>query len=162
MDGNSGPGKGPEGGTVKKFAWIGLVVLAVVFTVGMAFEDAPKIPSAVKGLLNGVLAGVMAAVLGWVKNRNAQTGDMEKLDIKYIVPTVAIGAIVGLVSTWMGKSPAGLVEALETSPIYAGIVVVAEMAWKAVWRNSVPMVKDALAAVKTGAGNPTPPAPPTQ
>lgn len=147
---------------MKKFGWIGLMVVVSALMLGMAFEDAPKIPSAVKGLLNGVLAGVMAAVLGWVKNRNAQTGDMEKLDIKYIVPTVAIGALVGLASTWMGKSPAGLVEALETSPIYAGIVVVAEMAWKAVWRNSVPMVKDALTAIKTGAGNPTLPAPPKQ
>lgn len=145
---------------MKKVAWFGLVVMVAVFAIGMTFEDAPKVPSAVKGLLNGVLAGVMAAVLGWVKNRNAQSGDMEKLEIKYIVPTVVIGALVGLASSWMGKTPAGLVESLETSPIYAGIVIVTEMAWKAIWRNSVPMVRDALSAVKTGAANPTPQDPP--
>lgn len=153
---------------MKKFGWFAVLFLAgatVVFAAQAGAAPASptaSLPAPLKGILNGLLAGVIAAGLGWVKNRNAATGDMEKFDIKYMVPTVVIGAIVGLIAGWMGKTPQSLLESLETSPIYAGIVVVGEMIWKAIWRHSVPMVREALSAVKTGGGNPpTPPSDPS-
>lgn len=153
---------------MKKFGWFTVIFLAAA-TAAFAAQAAAapasptaSLPTPIKGILNGLLAGVIAAGLGWVKNRNAATGDMEKFDIKYMVPTVVIGAIVGLVAGWMGKSPASLLDSLETSPIYAGIVVVGEMIWKAIWRHSVPMVREALQAVKAGGQNPpTPPSNPS-
>lgn len=152
-----------------KYVWsAAFVVLAAGIAFAMQDGGAAaggataSLPVPVKGILNGVLAGAIAAGLGWVKNRNAATGDMEKFDIKYLVPTVVIGAIVGLIAAWMGKTPQNLVESLETSPIYAGVVVVAEMIWKAIWRNSVPMVREAIGAIKAGKENPpTPPSNPS-
>lgn len=153
---------------MKKLGWFAVLFLtgtAVAFAAqaaGAPSSPTAALPTPIKGILNGILAGVIAAGLGWVKNRNAATGDMEKFDIKYMIPTVAIGAIVGLIAGWMGKSPQTLLESLETSPIYAGIVVVGEMLWKAIWRNSVPMVREALQAVKAGGQNPpTPPSNPS-
>jgi hypothetical protein len=153
---------------MKKLGWFSVLFLmgaTVAFAAqaaGAPASPTASLPAPVKGILNGLLAGVIAAGLGWIKNRNAANGDMEKFEIKYMIPTLVIGAIVGLISGWMGKTPQNLLESMETSPIYAGIVVVGEMIWKAIWRNSVPMVREALQAVKTGGGNPpTPPSNPS-
>ena len=115
-----------------------------------------------KGILNGAIAGVMAALLGWIKNRNTQTGEMQRFEIKYLVPTALVGVIVGIVSALLKMTPADLVTTLETSPVFAAVVLAAEAGLKAVWRNTVPMVRDMIGDVKAGAGNPTPPAPPQQ
>jgi hypothetical protein len=114
-----------------------------------------------KGILNGAIAGVMAAVLGWVKNRNTKTGEMERFEIKFLVPTALVGVLVGVGAALMKKTPADLLTALETSPIFGALVFAVEAGLKAIWRNTVPMVRDMISDVKAGAGNPTPPAPPT-
>lgn len=113
-----------------------------------------------KGVLNGAIAGVMAALLGWIKNRNTQTGEMQRFEIKFLVPTALVGVVVGIVAALLKMTPADLVTSIETSPVFTAVVFAAEAGLKAVWRNTVPMVRDMIGDVKAGAGNPTPPAPP--
>lgn len=115
-----------------------------------------------KGVLNGLLAGVIAAVTGWLKNKDTKTGEHEEFDIKYVVPTAMVGAIVGVVAALLKKSPTDLITMVENSPIFAAITLGAEYLIKIVWRHGVVHLKDVLGDIKTGAGNPTPPAPPTQ
>lgn len=115
-----------------------------------------------KGLLNGLLAGVIASVAGWLKNKDARTGAHESFDIKFVIPTAMIGAAVGVIASLMKKSPGDFVTSIENSPLYAAITLGVEYVMKIVWRHSVFHLKDVLGDIKTGAGNPTPPAPPTQ
>lgn len=115
-----------------------------------------------KGIMNGAIAGVMAAILGWIKNRNTQTGEMQRFEIKYLVPTAIIGVLVGIASALLKMTPADLLTTLETSPIFAAIVFAVEAGLKAIWRNTVPLARDMIADVKTGVGNPTTPPPPQQ
>lgn len=115
-----------------------------------------------KGILNGLVAGALAAVTGWLKNKDTKTGEQQKFDIKYMVPTAMVGAIVGVVAALMKKAPTDLITMLENSPIFVAITLGAEYLIKIVWRHGAVHFKDVIADIKTGAGNPTPPAPPTQ
>ena len=133
-----------------------LMVLAGATAAFAAGTDAAAAAPLWKGILNGAIAGVAAAAVGWLKNRNAATGEMEKPDIKYIVPTVVIGAIMGVLAGWQNKDLGSFTGWVETTPF----VVIAEMIWKVIFRNTTPMVREALAAIKGGAANPTSPAAP--
>lgn len=115
-----------------------------------------------KGILNGCLAGAMAAVAGWLKNRNTSTGEQQRFEIKYMVPTVIVGALVGIVAALMKKTPASFEASLEASPIFAAITLGADYLLKIVWRNGVLHLRDMLADFKSGTGNPPPAPPPAQ
>lgn len=114
-----------------------------------------------KGVLNGFVAGAVAVFYGYAKNRDAKTGEMESFDIKYAVPTIAVGGLIGVISVLLKMSPQDLATSLATSPIYGAIVFAAEAILKAVFRHSVPWIRDAIGALKGAPANPTPPAPPT-
>jgi len=149
---------------MKKFAFATMAVLLMAGVALAAQAAAPAsggTPDWIKGALTGVIGGVMAGFLGWMKNRNTQTGEMEKFEFKYLFPTIIVGALVGLIASFMKKQPVDLLNSLESSPVYAGIVFAAEALWKAIWRNSVVTFRDALGNVKSGTGNP-PPTPPPQ
>lgn len=152
---------------MKRMILAGIMVL-MAGGVALALQDGEaaaaaategKIPDGLKGILTGILGGAIAVFIGWGKNRNAASGEMEKFDVKYAWPTLIIGAIVGLISYWMGMAPKDFITSMEASPLFAGAVFALEAVWKAIWRNSVPLVRDAIGAIKAG-GNPTPPAPP--
>jgi hypothetical protein len=128
---------------------------AGIACVAQAAAPTAAEPKVWHGILGAVLGGVLAVLVGYAKNRDPKTGEMQKFEIRYAWPTLLIGAIVGLVSHWLKKTPQDLVSSLEASPIYAAVVFLAEAAWKAVWRNSVPLIREALAAIKSGGGNPT-------
>lgn len=167
-----------EGGSMKTFGWIGLVLIMALGT-GMAFQDeaAPadpaataagetggdegksKIPGGLRGILTGMLGGLMAVFIGWGKNKNSGTGEMEKFDIKYAWPTLIIGAVVGLIAHFMDLTPSGMIEAFETSPIFAGAVFALEAVWKMIFRHTAPLIRESVDAIK-GAGKNPPSAPP--
>lgn len=153
---------------MKRMILAGIMVL-MAGGIALALQDADaavaaagesKVPDGIKGILTGILGGAIAVFIGWGKNRNASSGDMEKFDVKYAWPTLIIGAIVGLISHWMDMAPKDFITSMEASPLFAGAVFALEAVWKAIWRNSVPLVRDAIGAIKAGGGNPTPPAPP--
>jgi hypothetical protein len=150
---------------VKKHSWLFMPVVFVFAMAGIAVaqDAAPAaaggMPDWVKGILTGVLGGVMAGFLGWMKNRDTATGSMEKFEFKHLWPTLLVGALVGIAAHLMKMSPESLTNALESSPVYAGVVFAAEALWKAIWRNSVVTFRDALGNVKKGAGDPPTPPP---
>lgn len=111
------------------------------------------------GILSGVIGAVGAVLVGWLKNRDMKTGELEKLDIKYAWPTFLIGALVGVVAGLTKKAPSDLVGSLEASPIYAGVVFAVEAGWKAIFRNTAPLIKETMGFIKDGGKdqNPTPP-----
>ena len=115
-----------------------------------------------KGVLNGFVAGAVAVFYGYAKNRDPKTGEMEDFDIKYAVPTIATGGLIGVIAVLLKMTPQDLSTSLATSPIYGAIVFAAEAVLKAVFRHSVPWIRDAINAIKGAPANPTPPAPPTQ
>lgn len=115
-----------------------------------------------KGVLNGFVAGAVAVFYGYAKNRDPKTGEMEGFDIKYAVPTIATGGLIGVISVLLKMSPQDLATSLATSPIYGAVVFAAEAILKAVFRHSVPWIRDAINTLKGAPANPTPPAPPTQ
>lgn len=150
---------------MKKFAFATMFIMVMA---GAAFAMQAAQPAAtggmpdwVKGLLSGVLGGVMAGFLGWMKNRDTATGKMEQFEFKHLWPTLLVGALVGIIASFMKKQPADLVQSLESSPVFAGIVFAAEALWKAIWRNSVVTFRDALGNVKASAQNPPATPPPT-
>lgn len=130
--------------------------------VALPFANFKTDGSLLKGILNGALAGVLAALMGWVKNRNSQTGELERFQIKYLIPTALAGVLTGAIGAWLKMSPADLITALSASPFYTLVVYGVESVIKAIYRNTVPFARDLLNDIKTGGGNPTPPAPPTQ
>jgi hypothetical protein len=145
-------------------AWFGLSAVAFAAQVAAPSVAPAELASGSiwKGILSGLLAGVIAAVTGWLKNKDARTGDHEEFDIKFVVPTAMVGAVVGVVAALLKKSPTDFISMIENSPLFAAITLGAEYVIKIVWRHGVFHLKDVLGDIKTGAGNPTPPAPPTQ
>lgn len=127
---------------------------AAAATVG---DTSGNVPSVVKGILNGLLAGVVAAGMGWLKNRDAKTGSQEGFEVKHAVPTLIVGAVVGAWAGWQNKDLSTFTAWVQTTPF----VIVAEMIWKIIWRQSTPVVREALATIKSGASNPPTPPPPT-
>lgn len=171
-----GPGKGSKGDAMKRLDTrsVALVAIFVLAFAGVALAQAAGSAASAapaaglndgslwKGILNGLLAGAMAAVAGWMKNRNTATGEQQRFDIKYMIPTVIVGAIVGAVAAWTKKAPSDFVTSLEASPLFAAVTVGAEYLFKIVWRHGVLHLRDMLADLKAGTQNPTPPAPPTR
>jgi hypothetical protein len=155
---------------MKIFAWMALVALAFLFAADIAAAQAAPAPAAAaapstgesmwKGLLQGAIWGVMAAFAGWMKNRDTKSGQMEKLEFRYVFQTAIVGVLVGVVAGFLKKSPTDLIDAASTSPLGAAVVFAVEAGLKAIWRNSVPVVRDMLGDLKNA--NPTPPAPPPQ
>jgi hypothetical protein len=161
---------------VKKFAFLMMASFLLV-APALALQDttAPaetpaaetpkdsegKIPGGIKGILTGILGGAIAVFVGWGKNKNVASGEMEKFDIKHAWPTLIIGAIVGLIAHFMDLTPSGLIEAFETSPIFAGAVFALEAVWKMVFRHTAPLIRESVDAIKGAGKNPPSPPPPT-
>lgn len=159
----------------KLLAITGLVLVGFLLLAGPAFalaqQPAPAAAGAAagvnlpmggniwKGILNGAVAGAVAVFYGFAKNRDAKTGVMESFDIKYAFPTIIVGALVGVVAALLKMTPDDLATSLSTSPVYGAIVFAVEALLKAVFRHSVPWVRDALDAIKGNKANPTLPAP---
>lgn len=101
-----------------------------------------------KGILNGFVAGAVAVFYGYAKNRDPKTGDMEGFDIKYAFPTLVVGGLVGIAATLLKLTPQDLATSLATSPIYGAVVFAAEALLKAVFRHSVPWIRDAIGLLK--------------
>ncbi len=118
------------------------------------------------GILNGFLSGLVAVFYGYAKNRDPKTGEMESFDIAYAWPTIVVGGLMGVVAHFLKMTPQDLGTALTTSPIYGAVTYAAEAVLKAVFRHSVPWIRDAAALFKAApAVNPTASAevkPPTQ
>jgi energy-converting hydrogenase Eha subunit B len=149
----------------------GLALVVVFSLVSIAIFAADAVAGTVvavvaqewwKGLLGGIAGGVMAAVLGWFKNKDAQTGSQEAFGTQYMWQTMLVGALVGVASYFMKMSPTDVISWLEASPFYAGITVVVEMVLKAIFRHSAPLLRDILKIILGGSlPNPTvPPATP--
>lgn len=132
-----------------------------VVTMGELFTGL-KDGSIWKGVLSGCVAGVAAALMGWFKNRSTATGEQERFQVKYMIPTVLVGALVGIVAAVMKKAPADFVSSIEGAAIFGPITMAVESALKAIWRHGTLHLKDMLGDIKAGAGNPTPPAPPKE
>lgn len=139
------------------FLWTALFVisfssLAFAFDGTQASSDMPPM---LKGILTGVIGGVIAGFLGWSKNRDTKTGEMQKFEFQYLWPTLLVGALVGAASYWLKKEPKDIVASLEASPIYAGIIFGAEALLKTIWRNSAVTLRGILSDVKSGGNPPT-------
>lgn len=155
-------------------AAIAAMMILVLAGSALAFQaaGAPAQPAAatpslpplgggiLNGLLSGLIAGVMAVVYGYAKNRNAVSGQMEPFDIKYAWPTMLTGGLLGVIAALLKMSPQDFVTSVTASPLSGAIVFAAEAVLKAIFRHSVPWIRDALDAIKGAPANPTPPAPP--
>ncbi len=126
-----------------------------------AKEEGSTLPGGIKGILTGILGGAIAVFIGWGKNKNTSTGEMEKFDIKYAWPTLIIGGIVGLIAHWMGMAPADFITSIEASPIFAGAVFALEAIWKMIFRHTAPLIRESVDAIKGAGKNPPTPPPPT-
>jgi hypothetical protein len=108
------------------------------------------------GILNGFLSGLVAIFYGYAKNRDPKTGEMESFDIAYAWPTLIVGGLMGVIAHFLKMTPQDLGSALTTSPIYGAVTFAAEAVLKAVFRHSVPWIRDAAALFKAApAVNPT-------
>lgn len=159
----------------KMLAITGLVLVGFLLLAGPAFalaqQPAPAAGAAApainlpmggslwKGILNGAVAGAVAVFYGFAKNRDPKTGEMEGFDIKYAFPTLIVGALVGVVAALLKMTPEDLATSLATSPVYGAIVFAAEALLKALFRHSVPWIRDAINAIKGAPANPTVPPP---
>lgn len=136
----------------------GAIAMAADAVTGGGTTAAAPVQEWWKGLLGGIGGGILAAMLGWWKNKDAQTGAHEAFDTKYLWPTMLVGALVGIAAWLLKMSSTDVLSWLESSPFYAGITVIAEMVLKAIFRHTMPLLKDILAILKGGmTPNPTVP-----
>lgn len=119
-----------------------------------AGDDGEKSGNLLMALLTAVLGGAMAAFTGWAKNKNADTGEMEKFQSKYFVATLIVGALVGVAGHFMGLTPDGVVGALEASPIYGMVTFAVEALMKVIWRHGAPQLGSLLGTIKAGGSDP--------
>lgn len=139
---------------MKKFGWFALLFLVCAGTALAAQAVvAPAATEGTAGLLKGIgagmLTGIVAAGLGFAKD----TAPDKKWDFKTAGSTVLIGAIVGAFAGWQKKDLTTAADWFNSG----SVVVLAELVWKAVWRNAgAPALGHLVGYVKTGAGTPPP------
>ena len=139
--------------------------LACVFTVSMeamllaqgAAPAATAAPATHPGtaILMAALNGAVIGVLGWLSQRKAADGSHEAFDPVQLTTTVVVGAGVGAVAAWRGKSFSDVETWIQNS----GYVTLAEIVLKSLWRNGTITVQSVLTSLQQGAAaNPTAPA----
>lgn len=149
----------------KMHAWLILAVLLILcgtaFAVQAAAPAAPPsggVPAFPFKLGGGVLAGVLTGIWGAVwtvlagllKSKDPKTGTQEGLDIGKAWETLLIGVILGGVGGAFKLAPADTVSFLTGTPMGAGLVAYAEMAWNAVFRQTAGLVQKTLDLFKIG------------
>ena len=82
---------------------------------------------------------------------------MEKFEIRWLIPTVIVGVVVGVWAAIAEKAPRDFITAIEASPLFAAITFGAEALLKALWRNTVPLFRDLWGALKSGSDKPVKP-----
>lgn len=138
---------------MKAFACLGLLAV-VALCCGFTFDGDAQTGTAglLKGVGAGILTGIVAAFLGFAKDRDPN----KKWDFKTAGPTILVGAVVGAFAGWQKKDLTTATAWLESG----SVVVIAELIWKALWRNAgVPALGSILSTLK-GGSNPTPPSTP--
>ncbi len=101
-----------------------------------------------KGLIQGVLGGILASLIGWAKNKSAQTGVQAAVDSQKLIQTCVFGALVGLAAWSLGKSPSDMIGSLESVPVLAAFVFISEAVAKAFWRHGASKARCLIADVK--------------
>jgi hypothetical protein len=145
-----------------------VLALALLFVSAVAFAAdavtgtpgaaAPVVVSIWSKIGMGALGGAIAAIVGWLKNRDVATDKQEPFDLKYLVCTVVVGAILGAIGAWQGLGDAfAALNWAEQSALWACVVAGGEMALKAIFRQGAPRINDILAVFKKTGVNPTAP-----
>jgi len=112
-----------------------------------------------KTILMGAISGAIAALYGWLKNRDAKTGQ-EQIGWPYALTTVVVGAALGAVAGWKGlPDAASAMDWIQGSAIGCLIVPGVEMILKMIFRQAPPTLAS-MVNVLRGIVNPTPPAAP--
>jgi hypothetical protein len=116
-----------------------------------------------KTILVGAVSGAVAAVYGWLKNRDVKTDQQEQFDVKYLVCTAMVGAILGGIAGWKGlPDPVSAYDWLTHCGIGSLILPGGEMILKAIFRQSAPRLIDILKVFTTGPTVPLPEQKPTE
>jgi hypothetical protein len=101
----------------------------------------------------GALGGFIASLMGWAKNRDAQTDAQEPFGGKYLVSTMAVGVLIGAIGAWAGKG--SFIDSLnwaQSSAFWAAATMAAEVGLKVIFRQSAPRIMDIINTLK-GAGS---------
>ncbi len=143
------------------FVMVGVVFAAQTAPAAPAANGVPQLPFKLGGgILNGIVAGVIGGmatvVTGVAKSKDPVTGAQEQLDFSKAWETLMIGGVLGGFAGYFKIAPADAATFLTTSPLGAGIVCYAEMAWNAVFRQSVGLIRKTLGLFKTPPADSTP------
>jgi hypothetical protein len=140
------------------FLMVSVVAFAADAVTGTPGAAATAVVSIWSKIGMGALGGAIAAIVGWLKNRDIATDVQQPFDVKYMVITAAVGAILGAVGAWLGKGSAlDTLTWLEASTMWAAIVAFGEMVLKAIFRQGAPRINDIIAVFKKTGVNPTVP-----
>jgi len=101
------------------------------------------------GLLKGAGAGVLAALLGWMKNRDPETGEGEEWEWKHALPAVVVGAAVGVYAEWGNKSLLDAAVVMESGVFIIGMEAVSKL----LFRNTPVAIREILGYIKLGWGS---------
>lgn len=148
-----------RGGYMKIRKWWLLSVAILLSMEVILFAQAAAAPSAPAthpgtAILLAALNGAVIGVLGWLSQKKTDDGTHEAFDPVQLVTTVVVGAGVGAVAAWRGKSFSDIETWIQNS----GYVTLAEVALKALWRNGTVTVQGVLSSLQQGAAaNPTVP-----
>jgi membrane-associated PAP2 superfamily phosphatase len=140
------------------------VVLVSLFVLlgGVALADSAVSPVAAitavtcplwKTILMGAIGGAVAAIYGWLKNRDAKTGQ-EAFGWQYAVCTVVVGALLGAVAGWKGlPDAASAMDWIQGSAIGSIAIPGVEMLLKLIFRQAPPTLSSIISVLK---GTPPP------
>lgn len=142
---------------MKKVAWlyVGLFVLlgGFAYAADAVVSPEPLTAPMWKTILMGAISGALAAIYGWLKNRDAKTGQ-EQFGWQYAAVTVIVGAILGAVAGWKGlPDAASAMDWIQNSAIGCIAVPGIEMLLKVIIRQSPPTLAWILKILK-GETNP--------
>jgi len=133
------------------FAFLATYALAQTVAPAAAPPAAPAAAtSTTAAILLAALNGAIVGFLGWLSQRKQPDGTLEKFDPVQLMVTVLVGAGIGAIAAWRGKSFSDVETWIQNS----GYVTLAEIALKAIWRNGSVTVAGILATLQKGASNP--------
>lgn len=129
-----------------------LLISGIAFAAVQASAPAPAPASApstggsplmnwLLSILHGAGGGLLASLLGWLKNKNVQTGEHEGFDLKWAVPTVALGGVLGGAAKWANLAPETLMGALKSLIPMVAAAYTSEAGLKGIWRHGIVMAK---------------------
>lgn len=113
-------------------------------------------------LLMGAFASVQAIFIGWLKNRDPQSGQLPSFDWTMAAETVAVGLVIGMIAHLIHWAPQDLASWLQLTPMGGMVITGVESILNMIFRHGIPAIKGAITLYQSSSAPTNPPPPATK